>query len=97
MRIELINKNCEPVRSFYDDAGLDCYVNIDESIGIMPNQTEVIPLGFKIEIPFGYAGIVKARSSVFKCDVNIDGVIDSGYRGEVCVMVQNNGTKPFIV
>jgi len=48
--------------------------------------------GLKMQIPEGYYGMVKPRSSTF---VNYDfevhvGTIDSGYRGEVCVLVKGN-------
>ena len=97
MNIELINENCKPKRSYTTDAGMDCYLNIDGVIEVEPRETVVLPLGFKMEIPEGYGGIVKARSSIFKDDINIDGLIDSDYRGEVCVMVQNNGKENYIL
>jgi dUTP pyrophosphatase len=97
MNIELINEKCKPKRSYTTDSGIDCYLNIDKVIEVKPNQTKVLPLGFKMEIPQGYGGIVKARSSIFKDDINIDGLIDSDYRGEVCVMVQNNGKENYIL
>lgn len=97
MKIKVLNQKCRPTKKHDTDAGIDCYLNINDNIGIMPNQTVLVPLGFKMKVPKGYAGIVKARSSIFTQGINIDGVIDSDYRGEVMVMVQNVNSTPFII
>lgn len=65
------------------DAGMDCY-----SVGdpIVKTKYVAYNLGFAVEIPEGYVGLLFPRSSVSKKDLvlaNSVGVIDSGYRGEV--------------
>ena len=67
-----------------EDAGLDCYCH--EIKWQDDCQSYVIGLGFAIEIPKGYVGLLFPRSSARKHDYyvpNCIGVIDSGYRGEV--------------
>ena len=94
MEIELINERCKPKRAYKTDAGLDCYLNIDDTVMVKPHDVKVLPLGFKIDLKKGNAGIIKARSSIFQKGINIDGLIDSSYRGEVGVMIQNTTEKP---
>lgn len=57
--------------------------------------------GLAVEIPFGYVGLLFPRSSVHKSGMilsNCVGVIDSGYRGEVCsVFYVPEGAKPYVV
>ena len=48
-----------------------------------------IPTGIKIELPVGFYGDIKPRSSLFLKGVNIAGIVDSDYRGEIFVIVQN--------
>jgi len=56
-------------------------------------QDKLIPTGIKIAIPEGYAGFVQPRSGLAIKNgisiVNSPGLIDSGYRGEVCVVLIN--------
>ena len=65
------------------DAGMDCYAVSDP---IIAESYVAYNLGFAVEIPKGYVGLLFPRSSVSKKDLvmaNSVGVIDSGYRGEV--------------
>lgn len=71
-----------------EDAGADLYALGDYRI-----PTRVVSLvrtGIALEIPVGYVGIIKGRSSVEKYGLHIHaGVIDPGYRGEVLIMLYN--------
>ena len=70
-------------------AALDIVLPTDmEALALRSGQTVVIPLGFKIEIPSGYVGKVKARSSMWSKGWRVSGFIDSDYRGEVKLMIQ---------
>lgn len=65
------------------DAGMDCYAVSDP---IITSTFVAYKLGFAVEIPDGYVGLLFPRSSISKKDLllcNSVGVIDSGYRGEV--------------
>lgn len=78
------------------DAGLDVYAI--EDITIAPGETKLIPVGFKVAIPFGYELQVRPKSG--RClrsklrIANTPGTIDSGYRDEVGVIIDN--IEPFI-
>ena len=78
-------------------AGADLYACLDEPVTLLPGQTVMIPLGYSMELPAGYAGLVFARSGLAaKRDLapaNKVGVIDSDYRGEFWVPLHNHGAQ----
>jgi dUTP pyrophosphatase len=70
-------------------AGLDLYSY--ESIVIGQGDQVCVRTGVAVEIPPGYVGIIKDRSSMaMDYFYTHAGVIDSDYRGEVLVMIQND-------
>ncbi len=73
------------------DAGLDLLAAEDTSL--QPGERAAIPTGLAVAIPEGYAGFVHARSGRALKEglalVNAPGLIDSGYRGEIKVIVVN--------
>jgi dUTP pyrophosphatase len=78
------------------DAGLDLYSSID--FVLEKGQVEAIPSGIKVAIPDGYVGLIWDRSGVSLKGVHrLAGVIDSGYRGEVKVVMINLSDKPFAI
>ena len=66
-----------------------------------PGERAVVPTGVAVEIPDGYAGFVQPRSGLAARHgigiVNSPGLIDSGYRGEIRVVLLNTGRDPFSV
>lgn len=79
-------------------AGADLYACLDAPVTVQPGQTVMIPLGFAVELPEGYAGFVFARSGLATrrdlAPANKVGIIDSDYRGECMVPLHNHGEKP---
>ena len=73
------------------DAGLDIYS--PEEYTINPGETKIIPTGIKCAIPKGYAILIQPRSgqsAKTKLRIaNTPGLIDSGYRDEIGVIVEN--------
>ena len=73
------------------DAGLDLLASADATL--KPGERTAVPTGISIEIPAGFAGFVHARSGRALREglalANAPGLIDSGYRGEVKVIVVN--------
>ncbi len=73
------------------DAGLDLVAAEDASL--QPGERAAIPTGIAVAIPEGYAGFVHARSGRALKEglalANAPGLIDSGYRGEIRVVVVN--------
>lgn len=73
------------------DAGLDLLAA--EAVVLKPGERAAVPTGLAVEIPQGYAGFVHARSGRALREglalVNAPGLIDSGYRGEIKVILVN--------
>jgi dUTP pyrophosphatase len=87
-----------PTRAHDGDAGLDLYALRDAVLG--PGERASVPTGIAVEIPPGQAGLVLPRSGLAARHgisvVNAPGLIDSGYRGEVRVLLLNNDReRPF--
>ena len=86
-----------PVYGTEYSAGADLYSMEGDSVTIKPHTTAMIKLGFAIEIPEGYAGLIFARSGLASkrglAPANKVGVVDSDYRGEVCVVLHNHGQE----
>ncbi len=80
-----------PTRAHEGDAGLDLYAC--EAAHIGPGERWSVGTGVAVEIPEGHAGLVLPRSGLARKHgialVNSPGLIDSGYRGEVRVLLLN--------
>jgi dUTP pyrophosphatase len=89
IKINKLNNNAYmPVRKNYNDAGAD--VAIMKRVVLRPNEVQRVPLGWSIEIPDGFTGLLMSRSSLtVKGCVSLYTPIDSGYRGEVSVVLHN--------
>lgn len=74
-------------------AGID--LKIKESVKLRPGASKAIGTGVKIEIPHGLVGFVRGRSGMaFRKNVwCFEGTIDSDYRGEISVLLMNNGVE----
>jgi dUTP pyrophosphatase len=79
------------------DAGFD--IRAASGPVIMPGTKGLVNTDLYMQIPYGYVGIIKSRSGLsVKADLEHGaGVIDSGYRGEVKVVLRNFGTHPYYV
>ncbi|MDO5124047.1 MAG: dUTP diphosphatase [Eubacteriales bacterium] len=91
-----------PYRATEGSAGMDLYACIDEEKTIAPGEILLIPTGIAIEIPSpDYVAYIFARSGLaIKHGVtlaNSVGVVDSDYRGEVCVGLCNVGNTPYTI
>jgi dUTP pyrophosphatase len=88
-----------PAYAHKGDAGMDLYSL--EEIQLKPGERKKSPCGFSIEIPEGYFGAIAPRSGLANLYgitlVNSWGVIDSSYRGEICVIIINLGRKEIIL
>jgi dUTP pyrophosphatase len=80
-----------PTRAHEGDAGLDLYAR--EAAHLGPGERWSVGTGIALEIPGGHAGLVLPRSGLARDHgialVNSPGLIDSGYRGEVRVLLLN--------
>jgi dUTP pyrophosphatase len=80
-----------PTRAHPGDAGLDLYALHD--VALDPGARGAVPTGWAVEIPEGQAGLVLPRSGLAIRHgvtlVNAPGLIDSGFRGELQVLLLN--------
>ena len=79
-------------------AGCDLYACPDEEqVTIGAGETVMIPTGWAMEIPEGFAGLIYARSGLATksglAPANKVGVVDCDYRGEVCVCLHNHSNQ----
>ena len=88
-----------PGRAHPGDAGLDLHAR--HPTLIEPGERAVVGTGVAVGVPDGYAGLVVPRSGLaarFGIGVvNSPGLIDSGYRGEIKVILVNHGRERFAV
>ena len=78
-------------------AGADLYAITDGPLQIGAGETVLVHTGIAAEIPEGLVGLVYARSGLASkrglAPANKVGVIDSDYRGEICVALYNQSGK----
>jgi dUTP pyrophosphatase len=89
-----------PTRAYPGDAGLDLYSA--EAARIEPGERASVGTGVAVAIPDGHAGLVLPRSGLAARHgialVNAPGLIDSGYRGELRVLLLNtDSSESFVV
>jgi dUTP pyrophosphatase len=77
-------------------AGLD--LPAARAVELGPGERALVPTGFAVAIPDGYAGDVRPRSGLALqrgvTVLNAPGTVDSDYRGEVGVILVNLGREP---
>ena len=89
-----------PAQAYDGDAGLD--LAACERAELEPGERAVVGTGVAVAIPDGYAGLVLPRSGLAARHgltiVNAPGLIDSGYRGELKVILLNTDARePYVV
>lgn len=103
LKIKKVKENAIiPKRATKGSAGVDLYACTDSPITISGGEIVKIPTGIAIELPSdNVAAFVFARSGLGInhgiCPGNAVGVIDSDYRGEICVGLTNHSNKPFVI
>jgi dUTP pyrophosphatase len=90
-----------PVYETIGAAGMDVRAAVVETHMLAPGAIALVPTGFAIEVPPGFEMQVRPRSGLAaKHGItlpNSPATIDSDYRGEVRVIVQNLGTETFAI
>ncbi|MDD3776494.1 MAG: dUTP diphosphatase [Actinomycetota bacterium] len=96
INVKSIDKNAKfPTYAHPGDAGMDLYSRV--MITLKPMERKKIPTGIQVAIPEGYAGFVQPKSGLAIDNgialVNSPGLIDSGFRGEICAILINLDQK----
>ena len=88
-----------PVRAYAGDAGLD--LTACEHAVLGPGERATVGTGLAVAIPDGYAGFVQPRSGLAMRHgitiVNTPGLVDSGYRGELRIILLNTDARETFV
>lgn len=81
------------------DSGMDIYSCEDNLL--LPGERKLISTGLKVEIPEGYEMQIRSKSGLAInsgiSTLNSPGTVDSGYRGEICVILINHSKEDFQV
>jgi dUTP pyrophosphatase len=88
-----------PERAYAGDAGLD--LTACERVELAPGGRATVGTGLAVAIPEGYAGFIQPRSGLAAKNgitiVNTPGLVDSGYRGELKVILLNTDSRDTFV
>ena len=80
-------------------SGMDLKAAINQTIKIKITEIKLIPSGIKLIIPQGYEGQIRSRSGLALNHgitvLNSPGTIDSDYRGEIGIILINQGKSVF--
>ncbi len=87
------------IRANPGDAGVDIRAVTMTKVTIGPQSSELIGTGLYVAIPHGHVGLIWSRSGLaVKYNIEVGaGCIDSGYRGEIKVLLRNFGESSFEV
>lgn len=91
------NPISKPVKKIYSDAGWD--LTTPNDFQLAPGESILIDTNVIADIPENYVGILKSRSGLackFRIDTANAGVIDSSYRGNIKVLLENRGDTEYI-
>lgn len=96
LQIKLLDEDLPMPRYQHEgDAGLDLASRVD--FVLEPGERAMIPTGIAVAIPRGYAGFVLPRSGLASRHgislVNSPGLVDSGYRGEMAIIMINTDKR----
>jgi len=88
-----------PARIRAGDAAADLPSRLD--VVIEPGCRLLVPTGFAVAVPEGHCGLILPRSGLALKHgltvLNSPGLIDSGYRGELAVILYNSGDEPVAI
>lgn len=89
LRFFKLNPNAKAPRKEHEgDAGWDLFYCGDSSIKIRTGQTIIVPTGIALVVDQPFVAILKEKSGLASKGVSVHaGVVDSGYRGEVGVVM----------
>lgn len=97
--VKVINKSDNPLPQYQTEGSAGMDVSSNEDITISPGWRQAVGTGLYLEIPKGYEVQVRSRSGLaIKNGVSVlnsPGTIDSDYRGEIGIILINEGTYPF--
>lgn len=105
LRVKFINNsnNPDPIYAKEGDSGFDlrAYMPEDATIVVKPGKRVIVPTGLHFQIPLNYELQIRPRSGLAAKNgitvLNSPGTIDSGYRGEILVVLYNTDDNEFVI
>lgn len=94
LKVKLLRESAiAPTKAYPGDAGYDVYT--DEDFYVTPFGNFKVPLGFAMELPDHWVGIITEKSGLAMQNMihTIGNIIDCNYRGEVHAILMNNSHK----
>ena len=100
VKVKKIHEDAKiPAYAHEGDSGMDLY-SVEETI-LQPGETKLVKTGLQIAVPKGFEAQVRPKSGLaakFGVTVlNTPGTVDSGYRGEVMIILVNHGKEEYKV
>lgn len=101
--VKVVNKGKHQLPKYETSgsAGMDLRANLDQDITILPLQRVMVKTGLYIQLPDGYEAQIRPRSGLAIKKgitlINCVGTVDSDFRGEVCALIVNLSTEPFVL
>lgn len=105
LKVKFINNsnNQDPVYAKEGDSGFDLRANMpeDATIVVKPGKRVIVPTGLHFQIPLNFELQIRPRSGLAAKNgitvLNSPGTIDSGYRGEILVILYNTDENEFVI
>lgn len=100
MKVNVIQDPRKPLPAYATKGAACVDISVSETKTIKPNETEYFKTGLRVEIPDSYVLMLFERSSLHKKHLklaNSVGIIDSDFRGEIVLAIQNTGTIDYTV
>ena len=98
---KLSEKSIIPEYKTLGSSGFDISACIDEDVILASQSVTMVKTGISLELPEGFEAQVRSRSGLALKNgvfvLNSPGTIDNDYRGELCVILANFSTEPFII
>ena len=97
LKVKKLHKDAKlPSYGHVGDAGLDLF-SVMECV-LKGGEARAISTGIQVAIPEGYVGVIWDKSGISLKNIHrLAGVVDSGYRGEIKVVMTNLSTEAFSV
>lgn len=97
LKVKKIHKDAKvPSYGHVGDAGLDLF-SVMECV-LRGGEVRAISTGIQVAIPDGYVGLIWDKSGISLKNIHrLAGVVDSGYRGEIKVVMANLSTEAFSI
>ena len=98
LKIKKLDPNAKlPSYANTHDAGMDLYSS--QTIILSPGKRIAVPTGIAVAIPSGYVGLIWDKSGIaLKAGLKtLGGVIDSGYRGEIGIIIHNTSDTSYTI